>query len=226
MSRARATVGLAFAVREPPSPRWDRRRLRIPLAALLVLLGVFVTGLGLGRSASRPWQVVAVGSGTDVAATTALPASPPVRLSLPTIGVTAPVSRVGLAPDGSIAVPPLERHQETGWYEGGPTPGEIGPAVIVGHADSVSGPSVFHQLRQLRPGDRVEVTRADQSVAVFEVTSVERFDKNALPGDRVYDDYRAPGLRLITCGGRFVGGSIGYTDNIIAFATLVGSRDR
>ncbi|MEU4568599.1 class F sortase [Micromonospora sp. NPDC023956] len=212
-------------VRRLPSRQRAGRRWRVPLAVVLVLLGVFVTGVGLGRSAGRPWTALAAGAGSERGAPDPLPASRPVGLTVPAIRVTAPVAPVGLAADGTIAVPPLDRHQETGWYDGGPTPGETGPAVIVGHADTTSGPSVFHDLRRLRPGDRIEVTRQDRSVVVFEVTSVERFDKDALPGDRVYDDYRGSGLRLITCGGRFVGGSVGYADNVIAFATLVGSRD-
>jgi hypothetical protein len=61
-------------------------------------------------------------------------------------------------------------------------------------------------------------------VAVFKVTTVERFDKDRLPGDRVYGDYRRPGLRLITCGGRWLGKGRGYADNVIVFATLVETR--
>jgi hypothetical protein len=53
---------------------------------------------------------------------------------------------------------------------------------------------------------------------------VERFDKSKLPADRVYGDYTRPGLRLITCGGRWIGGSIGYQDNIVAFASLVETK--
>ncbi|MFI6226668.1 class F sortase [Micromonospora echinospora] len=225
MSRRRAPRRPAVDIRRLPSRQGDSRRWRMPLAVVLVLLGVFVTGVGFGRSAGGPFTVLAAGAGAGRAATDPLPASRPVSLRVPAIRVTAPVAPVGLAPDGTIAVPPLERHRETGWFDGGPTPGENGPAVIVGHADTTAGPSVFYDLRRLRPGDRIEVTRQDRSVAVFEVTSVERFDKNALPGERVYGDHRGSGLRLITCGGRFVGGSIGYADNVIAFATLVGSRD-
>ncbi|GAB3141440.1 hypothetical protein GCM10027290_14170 [Micromonospora sonneratiae] len=150
--------------------------------------------------------------------------SRPVRIVVKSIKVNAPVHQVGLAADGSIAVPALERHNETGWYDRGPTPGQFGPAIIVGHADTRTGPSVFHNLSKLRPGARVEVTRADQSVAVFEVNSVERFDKSGLPADRVYGDFARPGLRLITCGGQWVGGSIGYADNVVAFASLIKSR--
>jgi hypothetical protein len=61
-------------------------------------------------------------------------------------------------------------------------------------------------------------------VAVFEVNSVERFGKTRLPMRRLYADFSRPGLRLITCGGRWVGGDTGYADNIIVFASLTKAR--
>lgn len=189
----------------------------------LVVTGLFVTGAAIGRDAGLEWPGWLVGN--EQRSGDALEPSRPVRIEIPSIEVEADVHPVGLAPDGSIAVPSLDRHEETGWYEGGPTPGQYGPAIIVGHNDTWDGPSVFHKVPELRRGARIEVSRADGSVAVFKVTSVERFDKGALPAQRVYADFSQPGLRLITCGGRFVGGSIGYSDNVIAFASLVSSRE-
>ncbi|GAB3943786.1 class F sortase [Micromonospora vulcania] len=153
-----------------------------------------------------------------------LPASRPVGLTIDTLDLRAPVHDVGIAPDGTIAVPDVGRAQEAGWYDQGPTPGQYGPAVIVGHVDTTTGPAVFHQLRELRSGDQIEVTRTDHSVAVFEVDSVERFDKGQLPVDEVYGDFSRPSLRLITCGGRWVGGETGYSDNVVVFASLVKAR--
>nr|WP_244453990.1 class F sortase [Micromonospora echinofusca] len=196
----------------------------MPVAVLLVLAGIFATGAGLGRAASGPWDRLAA-AGRDAGTATTGESSRPVSLRIDAIGVTAAVHPVGLAPDGSIAVPALERHRETGWYDRGPSPGQDGPAIIVGHSDTRDGPSVFFDLRQVRPGARIEVTRADRSVVAFRVDSVERFDKQQLPADRVYGDYRRPGLRLITCGGRWVGGSIGYADNIVVFASLADARE-
>ncbi|SCL32836.1 Sortase family protein [Micromonospora nigra] len=218
-----------------PAPGVAARRRReggrspwsVPLAVLLVLVGVFATGAGLGRSVG-PLDWAASGGhraqtgGSGGAGTMA--ASRPVSLAVPAIDVRAPVAPVGQARDGSIAVPPLERHHETGWYDRGPTPGEPGWAVIVGHVDTRSGPSVFHDLGRLRPGDPIEVTRADGSVVVFSVDSVEHFPKDRLPAERVYGDEGPPGLRLITCGGDWVGGGTGYADNVIAFASLLSSR--
>ncbi|RAO35297.1 hypothetical protein PSN13_02553 [Micromonospora saelicesensis] len=153
-----------------------------------------------------------------------LPASHPTSLAIEKIDVRAPVHDVGIAPDGTIAVPDAARAQEAGWYDQGPTPGQYGPAVIVGHVDTTSGPAVFHKLRELRSGDEIEVTRTDQRVAVFEVNSVEKFDKGRLPVDEVYGDFSRPSLRLITCGGQWVGGETGYADNVVVFASLVKAR--
>ncbi|MDG4798671.1 class F sortase [Micromonospora sp. WMMD1082] len=198
----------------------------LPLAVVLVLAGVFATGAGLGRTVGGPLEWAAVGGERSSAGAPAAPTvAKPVRLSVPSIDVSAPVKPVGDAPDGSIAVPPLSRHEETGWYDRGPAPGEPGPAVIVGHVDTKSGPSVFYDLGKLTVGDTVEVVREDNSVAVFTVESVEHFPKDQLPADRVYGHEGPPGLRLITCGGQWIGGGTGYADNVIAFATLTTTRN-
>jgi hypothetical protein len=73
----------------------------------------------------------------------------------------------------------------------------------------------------LKAGAHIEITRRDRKVAVFEVNSVETFSKEQLPVKRVYDDYSRPGLRLITCGGTWVGGELGYASNVIVFASLI-----
>ncbi|WP_341721378.1 class F sortase [Micromonospora sp. FIMYZ51] len=153
-----------------------------------------------------------------------LPASQPLGLEISSIELEAPVHSVGIAPDGSIAAPTTERAQEAGWYDQGPTPGQYGPAVIVGHVDTHTGPAVFAHLRELRAGDRVEVARSDGSVAIFEVDRVGRYDKEKLPAGEVFGDFSRPQLRLITCGGRWVGGETGYADNVIVFASLVEAR--
>ncbi|WP_446219660.1 class F sortase [Micromonospora sp. IBHARD004] len=214
------------AARPARRDRAGRSPWSAPLAVVLVLVGVFATGAGLGRTAGPfDWAADAVRPGQgDPPPEGSLPASRPVSLSVPAIKVSAPVTPVGQARDGSIAVPPLSKHNQTGWYDRGPTPGEPGRAIIVGHVDTKSGPAVFYQLGKLKPGDRIEVTRSDRSVVTFEVDTVEHFDKANLPADRVYGDEGPPGLRLITCGGEWLGGRAGYADNVIAFASLVDTR--
>jgi sortase (surface protein transpeptidase) len=123
-----------------------------------------------------------------------------------------------------VGVPPVAEHNVAGWFDRGPSPGEYGPAIIVGHVDTTSGPSVFYRLGELPLGARIEVRRGDGTIAVFRVGSIENFDKGRLPVNRVYGDYSRPGLRLITCTGRWLGPGIGYSDNLVVFASLVATR--
>jgi sortase family protein len=150
--------------------------------------------------------------------------SEPVTVDIAQIGLHAPVTSVGLDSEGSVQVPPADAGRKAGWYNQGPTPGEIGPAVLVGHIDSKSGPAVFFEVGTLRPGATVEVRRADQSTAIFTVDSVERFTKSDFPTLRVYGDVAKAELRVITCGGEYDPKRGGYQDNTVAFAHLTGSR--
>lgn len=191
-----------------------------------VVGAVLANGVGEHRS-STPTAAVA----TVVAAPLAQPAiaarawagatpmvaSPPVRVRIPAIGVDSELMDLGLQPDGTMEVPPDAF--PAGWYTGAPTPGEPGPAIIAGHVDW-RGPGVFHDLHLLRPDDEVTVARADGSVAVFRVTAVEQYPKDAFPTDVVYGDIDHAGLRLITCGGVFNRQTGSHDDNIVVFAEL------
>jgi hypothetical protein len=140
----------------------------------------------------------------------------PLRIQIPAIGASAPVDPLGLNRDGTLAVP--TDFQRAGYYTGRPVPGAKGPAIIVAHVDSKSGPAVFKRLRELKPGDEVVVTRADRSDVIFVVDRVESHPKNKFPTSAVYDPTPDATLRLVTCGGSFDRKSGHYRDNVIAFA--------
>ena len=165
------------------------------------------------RSATAPPKIVGP----------VLPASQPSSLSIPAINVQSSLMNVGQTAQGSLEVPaPGPDYNKAAWYRHSPTPGALGPAVILGHVDSKEdGPSVFYRLGSLRPGDTVRVTRADRSVAVFAVDSVQRFHKSAFPTQLVYGNTNHAALRLITCGGPFDRDTGSYSDNIVVMAKLV-----
>jgi hypothetical protein len=140
----------------------------------------------------------------------------PARLEIPAIGVRAPVIPLGLNPDRSLEVP--RRFDQTGWWTGGPRPGEPGPAVIAGHVDSTDGPAVFYRLGDLRRGAVIAVVRRDGSRARFTVQRSERYPKAHFPTARVYAPTRGPTLRLITCGGAFDHSTGHYVDNTVVYA--------
>ena len=168
------------------------------------------TGAGT-PSTSRP--------STEAKETRALGRSVPVSLQIPAIHVDTPVIRLGLAPDGTVQVPPVTAHDRAGWYEHSPTPGQTGPSVILGHVTVGDyGDGVFRHLAGVHRGDRIVARLENGTAAVFDVTSVRTVAKADFPTDDVYGDVGRPELRLITCGGTLT--DDGYPDNVIVFASL------
>ncbi|MFD7666216.1 class F sortase [Streptomyces sp. NPDC059788] len=212
------------------SRRPERRRTgRLPTAACLLLLvlgGALITRGVLDGGASRAAPSVHVANaGVPTAAPratapAALPAARPVRVRIPAAGVdTRPVLDLGLAADGTVQVPSVAQADRIGWYDRGVTPGETGPAVLIGHYDTVEGPAVLRNVGRIATGDRIYVDRADGRTAVFAVRALQQVDKKAFPTQRVYGDTDRPELRLVTCGGGLVDGH--RPDNIVLYADLV-----
>jgi hypothetical protein len=152
-----------------------------------------------------------------------LPPSPPARLEIPAIGVSTSLVRLGLLADGTMEVP--RDDGVAGWFNGGPMPGQLGPAVIAGHVDSTTGPAVFYRLRDLRPGDQIRVVRADGRVVRFEVESLARYPKREVPDEEGFGAITTPALRLITCARDFDRSRRGYRDNLVVSAIRVRDGD-
>lgn len=145
--------------------------------------------------------------------------SRPLKVAIPAIFIEAPVTGLGLDKKGRLGAPPLSRPKEVGWYREGPSPGESGTALLVGHRDTATGPAIFLNLNVLRRGDTVKVTRADRRTAVFTVDEVKTYTKDKFPDDKVYGATGRPEIRLLTCGGRFDKKG-GYSSNVVVFAHL------
>jgi hypothetical protein len=158
------------------SRRSSRRSSRRPLAASALgagLMAVVIGTVGLAVAVLSPASAaqlparpapIPVPSGQ-----TALPASlgtaqlgtpqqvaRPVWLSVPAIGIRTSLVNLGLSKNGTLQVPASTA--VAGWYTGGPRPGAVGAAVIAGHVDSRTGPSIFFWLRTLRPLPPVRTT--------------------------------------------------------------------
>jgi sortase (surface protein transpeptidase) len=186
-------------------------------AATLATAAFLATGCGTARENAAPVVAPAM---TVTAAAQSEQVADPVRVRIPRIGVDAAVLALELDPHGVLPPPPT--NHETGWWRAGPEPGEAGPAVVVGHVDSQEGPAVFFRLRDLDPGDRIAVERADGTAAEFTVGRTERYGKNSFPTAEVYGDTPNAQLRLITCGGAFDRTSGHYLDNVVVYADRTG----
>jgi len=154
-------------------------------------------------------------------------ASTPLRLQIPVLGLDAAVLSVGVQPDNTIEVPqPGPDYDLPAWYRHSPAPGDLGPAVILGHVDGDDGrPSVFAGLGTLQPGDDVWVTRGSGEIVRFRVTAVANFPRARFPTDLVYGNLDYPGLRLITCSGGIDPVDGRYRDNTVVFARVTAALD-
>lgn len=219
-------------VRPMPTGKW---RQRLGAIALVCGAGLLVAGVVVIAGA-HPRAPVAppVGSATSLPASRAAGAVPgPVgqgplapkplaagtRVVIPSIGVDAAVTSLGLNADGTLEVP--TDFSTAGWWSGGPFPGQPGPAVVVGHVESVAGPGAFYRLGQLSPGDLVSITKAGGWKATFAVTRLVRVAKDAFPTLAVYGPVAGSKLRLVTCTGAFDPSSGHFVDNLVVFASLV-----
>ncbi|MCO7197448.1 class F sortase [Pseudonocardia sp. McavD-2-B] len=159
-------------------------------------------------------------SGPDLAGP-AVAVAAPASVEVPAIDARSSLVETDLNDDGSVEVPPVEQPEQASWYRQSPKPGQPGPAILLGHVNGAGRPGVFAELAAVEAGDDVLVGREDGSTARFEVYRVDVVDKGAFPTQAVYGDTSGPELRLVSCGGEFVGGELGYSDNVIAYAREV-----
>ncbi len=110
-----------------------------------------------------------------------------------------------------------------GWYDGGPAPGQLGSAVVLGHVDSTTGPGEFFDLKLLKAGDLIHVTSASGVMATFVIDPVVEYAKRAFPDRYVYGSNSTVAPRLVTCGGTFDRSTGHYTANIVVLSTLAAS---
>jgi hypothetical protein len=220
-----ALAGVAFVLRGLTAPGPPPQPSRAAAAASTATSSASTPSASV-PSAGPGSEATAPGSGgtaspQDGSLGPILRPSPPVSLSIPSIGVrTRGIVDLHLDPHGALEAP--TDFDRAGWYADGPTPGEFGPAVIGAHVDSKDGPAVFYRLGALHQGASVVVTRKDGTVARFVVDKVARYAKSDFPTAVVYGDTKGRAeLRLITCGGAFDRSTGHYVDNIVAFAHLV-----
>jgi LPXTG-site transpeptidase (sortase) family protein len=151
----------------------------------------------------------------------AIARSRPLTLIIPSLKINTVVGILGLQPDHQVMVPTNTRI--VGWYDDGPTPGEVGSAVILGHVDSFEGPGTFFYLKNLKAGDSITVRLADGVITHFAVTQVVEYSKTAFPDKLVYGSHGTQSLQLVTCGGTFDHETGHYESNIVVFSRLVSS---
>ena len=209
-----------------PAPHPVRRFGTLPARARLAAVVVPVALAVLTGCSSAADKPAPAAPNTPAAAGTASPGAPeatqpgaPTKVAVPSIGITSSLMELGRNTDGTVEVPPAAKGMTAGWYIGGSVPGEVGPAVIIGHNDTRFGKAVFHDLKKITKGADITVTNDRGETAHFTVTDTESVSKDSFPTKKVYGPTQDRALRLVTCDGDF--DAQGHpVNNLIVYATL------
>ena len=121
----------------------------------------------------------------------------PVKVSVPSLGVSAAV--LGIRTRGGTLIPP-SNPLLVGWWSDGARPGAAkGSAIITGHTVHTGG-GAFDDLDRLTAGDAVAVTTS-RSTINYVVASVTVYRKKALAKQaaRLFDQTVPGRLVLVTC---------------------------
>ncbi|MGR9047124.1 class F sortase [Halobacillus faecis] len=141
----------------------------------------------------------------------------PDRIHIPSINVEASIMALGYTPEGGMAVP--KSLIDVGWFEPGTMPGDQGNAVIAGHVDGNSGPAVFYDLKDLKPGDEIHVY-GDHMKLTFEVSRMESYPYEDAPIREIFGPTNSRGLNLITCTGAYDKEASTYSERLAVFTVL------
>ncbi|MEQ3552908.1 class F sortase [Pseudonocardia nematodicida] len=193
----------------------DRRPGALLLPGVVALLLLFVTACGAPAATDAPDAPEPPAAPSTQEPVVAAPGEVvPTSLRIPAIGVDEPeLLRLGVAEDRTAEVP--EDFSRVGWFD---RDGNPGATVLMGHVDSRDGPAVFFDLRDLAPGDVIEVGRSDGTVGRYEVERTQQMPKDEFPTFEVFGATSDDIVRLVTCAGDFDRGERSYIDNLVVHA--------
>jgi hypothetical protein len=151
------------------------------------------------------------------AQTSSIPQPPAPNTVLLPKGGRASLVRTGVAGDGTLQIPDGVSKAAL-W--GAALDGRVGATLIAGHINwaGVAGP--FAELWGAQAGQTVTVVDAAGKRLTFAVDQVLTVDKDNLPqhADELFGQTGPHRLVLVTCGGQWVGGALGYDENRVVIA--------
>lgn len=142
----------------------------------------------------------------------------PVRVRIPRIGVNAEIESVGVDANGAMERPSAA--DVVAWYGYGVAPGMAGASVLAGHVDSVKGPAIFWSLKDLQPGDTIDVQLLGNVTRHFVVEQAVWYATNSAPLNTIFAEGGPARLNLITCGGTFDHASHLYDKRLVVYTRL------
>jgi LPXTG-site transpeptidase (sortase) family protein len=197
------------------------------IAAISLFLLVSAGVVGDRAGSSGPGTVTGFGSVLTVATSVVSPSpaspvstSPLDRLVIPAAKVDAPIVVKGVDGNGVMQAP--DNAVDVAWYDFTTRPGAGSNAVFSGHVDYINvGPAVFWNMKDLQPGDGIEVRYADGTSLAYAVTAVNTFDAASAPIDQIVGPTPKDSLTFITCAGTFNAATHQYDKRLVVRAERI-----
>lgn len=120
------------------------------------------------------------------------------HIKLTTLGVLAPIVKVGIDGGSKMVVPHNAR--DVAWLDRGGIHGYTNNVVLAGHVSYSRVPGSFHRIGDLRPGDEVKMDM-DGKHYTYRVTFVCLFGRNTDRAAQIMGYTETPSVTLISCGG-------------------------
>jgi len=162
--------------------------------------------------------------GVQTVSSYSVPAADPKYIDIPVIGIAnTPILKLGLLSSGAISTP--DNIYEAGWYDASSLPGQPGAMFIYGHVSSWTADGIFYSLKKLLPGNKVIITRGDNTTYTYTVISTRVYPYNKVNMSQVLSPVnpKKPGLNLMTCTGQVISGTSEFNERLVVFTSLVAS---
>jgi hypothetical protein len=149
----------------------------------------------------------------------------PTSVDIPALGVHATkLMPLGLDRNGAIETPPLSQPQTLGYYTRSsppcvPGPNKV-PFALIGHIDGNKQRGVLYDLKSLKPGDTVTVGLDNGKSCTYRINKLAQYEKQDVPVQDVWGPTPDAQIRIISCGGPFIGAPYYYRDNLNGMGTL------
>jgi hypothetical protein len=164
-------------------------------------------------------------------------AGSPTRMSIPALGVDAPIETIGLdrraQPDDSVQAPlgAPKDPRKAGWYAAGPKPGSgMGTVLTNGHTYR-DGSAIFQEdfAALIAVGQEIELVLDNGTTCSYRISTVWRNVgavqdyPQLVASERLYNQQGPERLFLATCGGPWDESAQTFKDINIVLATPVPS---
>lgn len=178
----------------------------------------------------RPQVVAGPGVATfraDRARLTVPSADAPARITIPALGIHAPVDRDEISVRTGQVEIPADIHRVGWWQDGAAPASRTGTTLLFGHIDlEGEGPGAFYMLalagegKRSVKGDLVRLQTGGGKLYSYRITGVSRMPKRRLPTS-IFTKSGSRRLVMVTCGGPYDAKTHHFLDNVVVTAKPV-----